>query len=106
MKQYLYDYIEYIDKIIKEDRVDNQLVNDHLIKINFFQHERIIHLFVTLTYALLFFISLIVSVYVPIFRVIGLILCFFLIPYVLHYFKLENGVQYLYKQYDMMKEKK
>ena len=56
MKQYLYDYIEYIDKIIEEGRVSNQLLNEHLVKINFFQHERIIHLFVTLTYALLFFI--------------------------------------------------
>ena len=106
MKRYLYDDIEHIDKIIKEDRVSNQLVEEHLIKIKFFQHERVIHLFVTLTYALLFFMSLIVSIYVPIFRIIGIILCFFLIPYVLHYFKLENGVQYLYKQYDMMREKK
>lgn len=106
MKRYLYDYIEHIDKIIKEDRVNNQLVDEHLIKINFFQHERVIHLFVTLTYALLFFLSLIVSIYVPIFRIIGIILCLFLIPYVFHYFKLENGVQYLYKQYDMMREKK
>ncbi len=105
MKRYLYEYIEYIDKIIKEDRINERLINEHLVKINFFQHERLIHLFVTLTYALFFFISLVVSIYIPIFRLVGLILCFFLIPYVLHYFKLENGVQYLYKQYDLLRGK-
>ena len=26
----------------------------------------------------------------------------FVIFYIIHYFKLENGVQYLYKQYDKM----
>lgn len=106
MKRYLYEYIDYIDCVIKENRICEQVINEHLIKINFFQHERLIHLLVTLAYALLFFISLVVSIYIPIFRLIGLILCLFLIPYVLHYFKLENGVQYLYKQYDLMKENK
>lgn len=106
MKRYLYEYIGYIDCVIKENRICDQVINEHLLKINFFQHERLIHLLVTLAYALLFFISLVVSIYIPIFRLIGLILCLFLIPYVIHYFKLENGVQYLYKQYDLMKENK
>lgn len=106
MKQYLYEYIEYTDFTIKVHKINDQLINEHLIKISFFQHERIINLWVTLTYVLLFFISLVVLRYIPIFKLIDLILCLFLISYVLHYFKLENGVQYLYKQYDLMKEKK
>ena len=42
-----------------------------------------------------------------IFFPISLIGFIFLIFYVVHYFRLENGVQYLYKQYDkMLKMKK
>ena len=37
-----------------------------------------------------------------IFLIIGFILMIFVIFYIIHYFKLENGVQYLYKQYDKM----
>ena len=36
------------------------------------------------------------------FLIIGFILMIFVIFYIIHYFKLENGVQYLYKQYDKM----
>lgn len=103
MRKYLYDYIALIDDKIRNHHIDDEVIKEHLIKIQFFQHERLIHLFVTLTYAILLFISLIVSLKVMIFRFISLILMAFLIPYVRHYFKLENGVQYLYKQYDMMR---
>ena len=106
MKKYLYDYIKDIDDVIENKSFNSEIINEHLIKIQFFQHERFIHLCVTLTYALLFIISMVATFVSVIFCFIGLIFAGFLVPYVIHYFRLENGVQYLYKQYDIMKGNK
>ena len=105
MKKYLYDYIEYIDNIIKENKITDEIINNHLIKINFYQHERLIHLLVTLAYSIMFVISMVAALSNLLFCFIGIIFTCFLIPYVIHYFNLENGVQYLYKQYDIMRDK-
>ncbi len=106
MKKYLYDYIEKIDNEIKNNKVNNELIEEHLIKIDFFQHERIIHLFVTFFYAIIFLLFSALGLIHILFCPIAIILFIFLLFYVVHYFRLENGVQYLYKQYDQMKEKK
>ncbi len=106
MKKYLYDYIEKIDNKIKNNKVNNELIEEHLIKIDFFQHERIIHLFVTFFYAIMFLLFSALGLMHILFCPIAIILFIFLLFYVVHYFRLENGVQYLYKQYDQMKEKK
>lgn len=105
MKKYLFSYIQEIDELLKQDHVEKEKVDEHLIKISFFQHERIIHLWVTLAYACFALFSFAVSSFQPLFVFIGLILVLFLVPYVLHYFHLENGVQYLYKQYDELKKR-
>lgn len=106
MKKYLEDYIKEIDEELKKDNVDyKKLKAEHLIKITFFQHERLIHLLVTLFYALFTFIFFYFSTFESLFMIITGILLIFLFFYVIHYFRLENGVQYLYKQYDKIIEK-
>ncbi len=102
MKKYLYDYIHTVDKLLAEQEIEEETIANHLLKIEFFQHEREIHLLVTLAYALFAIISFAISTFAPMFVFIGIILVLFLLPYVIHYFHLENGVQYLYKQYDEM----
>lgn len=104
MKKYLYNYIEEIDKKLKDKDADmNDLIERHLIKIGFFQHERLIHLLVTLSYVIFMILFFILSFLVHIsFIIIFFITLIFLLFYVIHYFRLENGVQYLYKQYDEM----
>ncbi len=107
MKKYLYDYISEIDELLESDeRITDEMIEKHLIKINFFQHERIIHLYVTLFYGLLFIVFLGLGFVHYMFFPVFIIVLVFLAFYVVHYFRLENGVQYLYKQYDMMLEKK
>ena len=55
MKKYLYDYIKEIDKLLDSNKdIKDDLIKKHLIKIDFFQHERLIHLLVTLFYAVIF----------------------------------------------------
>ena len=106
MKKYLYDYIEEIDKLISSSKkIDDKTISNHLIKINFFQHERMIHLLVTLFYVIMFLIFSALGFIHYIFFVIAVILLIFSLCYIVHYFHLENGVQYLYKQYDKMKKK-
>ena len=104
MKEYLYDYIDEMDKVIKSKKYNEKTVANHLIKINFFQHERIIHLIVTLFFALMFIIFLFLTCIHFMFFIIALSFMVFLIFYIVHYYRLENGVQYLYKQYDQMKK--
>ncbi|MEE3344207.1 MAG: hypothetical protein VZS44_08975 [Bacilli bacterium] len=102
MKDYLYNYIKEIDNILDSSSWVNykKLKDEHLKKISFFQHERLIHLLVTLFYALFAILFIMLSFRFVFFIVIAVGLLIFLIFYVIHYFRLENGVQYLYKQYD------
>ena len=106
MKYYMKEYIEKVDTIIENNDKKNidKVIEEHLIKIKFFMHERLIHLLVTILFALMTLITFFVTIYSVSF---GLILLFFLflallIPYIYHYYYLENNVQYMYKQYDKL----
>ena len=105
MKKSIEEYVKYIDEQLDKKVDFNKLKEEHLIKISFYQHERLIHLLVTLFYALFMFLTIILSFYNPLALIIELILIVFLIFYVKHYFLLENHVQYMYKQYDKIVEK-
>lgn len=79
-------------------------MEDLLRQIVFFQHERLIHLIVTVTFALLAMLTLVGILFDP---QPALFLLFFLlfvllVPYIRHYYILENGVQKLYRYYDML----
>lgn len=102
MREYLGDYIKGIDDKIKEKNITEKDIENHLIKIEFFQHERLIHLLVTLAYGIFLFLSVIIFTQIWIFVIVIYIALIFLLFYVRHYFFLENNVQYLYKQYDQM----
>ena len=104
MREYLDGYVKEIDNKIKEKKITEKDIENHLTKIEFFQHERLIHLLVTLTYGIFLFLSINIFTKIWIFVVIIYIVIIFLLFYVRHYFFLENNVQYLYKQYDQMKK--
>lgn len=83
-----------------------QQMEDLLIQIGFFQHERMVHLIVTVTFALLTMLAIIGALLVlqlALFVLI-LLLLVLLIPYIRHYYILENGVQKLYWYYDRLME--
>ena len=106
MKKYLEEYVKEVDKLLEDKKTNfNELEQMHLTKITFFQHERLIHLLVTLAYAVFMILFIFLSSFNGLYIFIVLILLVFLGFYVKHYFFLENNVQYLYKQYDKIKEK-
>lgn len=105
MKKYLYNYIENIDSKIKENNISEKIKKEHLVKINFFQHERLVHLIVTLSFSILVFLSVYMIKYHFAFIFVNIILLICLTFYIIHYYYLENGVQCLYKLYDKMNRK-
>lgn len=77
---------------------------DLLVQISFFQHERLIHLIVTVTFAILALMTLlglVMSGNIGFAASLFLILVL-LIPYIRFYFLLEKGVQKLYDYYDKL----
>ena len=106
MKKQIKNYFNEINKYLESNTSKNleETINNHLLKISFFQHERLIHLLVTLAFALLTmlsFIFLFINPTIPTAILTGLFFVL-LIPYIFHYFFLENSVQEMYKQYDKL----
>ncbi len=91
---------------------DQSRLHDLLLYMNrwlpYFQHERLIHLIVTVLFALamiLIFGIFILSGAIYILMLLALIVSL-LIPYIVHYFHLENGVQTLYTLIDELEKRK
>lgn len=74
--------------------------------IGFFQHERLVHELVMILFALLTVGGILFVVVMPEIPVMLLDMLFFalLVPYVKHYYGLENGVQRLYDVYDKLEK--
>lgn len=89
-----------------DDAKRRQIAGELLVQIGFFQHERLVHLIVTVTFAILTVLSLLGCVLEPQPAMFALTVLFLvlLIPYIRHYYILENGVQKLYTYYDCLTE--
>ena len=106
----LTNYRKSIDKLIKEDSSDTdweKTMEYHLQQIEIFQHERFVHLLVTVLVALLTFMALMVYIIADFIPMIALVILFLvlLVPYIKHYWVMENETQKLYYQYDEIFER-
>lgn len=108
MKKMIKEYINFIEEKINTKKIDKSLVEDLLVKISFFQHERIVHFLVTMLVGLITVILLVVNLFIENIFILILLFIFIclLIPYIFHYYFLENKVQYLYKLYDKIKDRR
>ncbi|MBQ8176747.1 MAG: hypothetical protein IJ035_06920 [Oscillospiraceae bacterium] len=108
LKKYFSLYIASVIEALENESTDFQaLKKEMLTKIAFMQHERLIHLLVTILFALLMFLCLIgffLSDNIGILAAAVLMLIL-LVPYIAHYYFLENGVQKLYALYDEVCDK-
>lgn len=79
----------------------------HRRQIEFAQHERLIHLLVTAAFALFFILSVFFAVLVekPGALLLSLLFLALLIPYIIYYYRLENGVQKWYTMYNRIEER-
>ena len=107
MKKRILAYLSYVDGIIAKEKKDkNQnldlVIERHLVQIAFFAHERFIHLVLTVLFALGTLLSIFTFLATGQVSILALIvmLLVLLVPYVMHYYLLENGVQKMYTQYD------
>ncbi len=74
------------------------------VQIGFFQHERLIHLIVTVLFGLATVITVpayLITHEIALLVLTGLFIVL-LVPYIVHYFNLENGVQQLYLYYNKL----
>ncbi len=110
MEERLVKYLQYMESLNTAESPDlsekelDKLKSELLIQIGFFQHERLIHLIVTALFAMLAIISAMSSFFMQntgLYLITGLFIIL-LIPYIRHYYILENGVQKLYVYCDML----
>ena len=109
MKKRIQSYMAYMDQQLEHNESGlsyEELCIEHEKQLAYFMHERLVHLLVALTFAILAFVTFFMAVMN---FSIGMIVLFFaflilLIPYIMHYHLLENSVQYMYRQYDRLQQ--
>ena len=100
MKNEIKEYKEYINKQASDTDTDKKkLAEELLVRIGFYQHERLIHLIVTMSFGVFFLLSLILVSIKVYFLALSVLLLVLLVPYIGHYYFLENSTQELYKVY-------
>ncbi len=106
MFKYMQNHEEsMINFLGSEDLEDwNALIEYHKTQIEFIQHERLIHLIITIGIAIILaglFNALMMTFNAGL-TIIVLMLIVLEIFYILHYYKLENGVQRWYEIYNKL----
>lgn len=97
-------YLAVLEQFFSVEHSNEELLKfraEILKRIEFYQHERLIHLIVTMSFAVFFLLSLMMYFSA---RQIGIlllavILLVMTIAYIKHYYFLENSVQKMYKFY-------
>lgn len=108
MTKEIKQYIAEIERILAEDAFHgnwSRLKKEMLIRIGFYQHERLIHLIVTSTFAIMTILAFYLSFNEPMFLWLAGLFLLLDIPYIAHYYFLENSVQKLYKYYYIVQGK-
>ena len=111
MKKYVLETMDAVQKYIDEEMKSapeektKEMLSEFETKISYYQHERLIHLLVTLAFATWLFFEIYCLFVLPTeFLIAGilLVLIFFglTVGYVMHYYFLENSVQKMYHMRD------
>lgn len=105
MTEYLTDYMNTVAERLDNCRTKNELdiiLSEHMDKIAFMQHERIVHFLVTMLFALvlsIFMVGMLLTDNIMLLVLVTIIIVL-LAFYIKHYYFLENTVQKMYKVYD------
>lgn len=106
MKKYCRDYEAAALSALEEGRVTQKVFEAHREKISWLQHERLVHLIVTvmIVFVELFVLGVVLMTWNILATVVMLGLAVLLGFYFYHYFFLENAVQRWYVIADRMRE--
>lgn len=101
MKKLITSYQKEVKSKLKRKTFTKEDLEDYKVMVRYFEHERLVHLLVTITVIILtcffFYMSLIISsIFLSLLVIILVILLAF---YLYHYYFLENNVQSLEKKY-------
>lgn len=106
MKKRILAYVKKIDDLLADETEHSKKfwqknAARHLEEMKYFEHERLVHLLVTLAFAIMtvFSVGVIVVSGAVYFAALTGLLLLLLIPYVNHYYLLENNVQKMHDQY-------
>ena len=105
MRAYLTAYLAALEQLLADESAPRdyaELQRRHLQMIGFMQHERLVHFLVTMLFALGFFLVFgffLLTERIMLLPLLVLILAL-LIPYISHYYFLENAVQKMYRMND------
>lgn len=112
MTEYLTNYMNTVSERLNSCSDSDELekiLSEHMDKIAFMQHERIVHFLVTMMFAVIlsiFMVGMLLTdnmMLLVLVTIITVLLAF----YIKHYYFLENTVQKMYKVYDrILKMKK
>lgn len=108
MKKRILAYLAYIDSLLEQDNADwEKESKKHLVQIAFFAHERQVHLIVMALFAIAAIICILYLNFTGSIIILALTLAILilLVPYIMHYYLLENSVQRMYVQYDEMQNR-
>ncbi|MBR6960214.1 MAG: hypothetical protein IKH76_07025 [Clostridiales bacterium] len=115
MGKYIKAYLAEVEAFLEgiKDRSADEIItflDEFEMKISYFQHERLIHLLVTLTFAILQIFTIFAIFVLPypaslIFAIMTVLILCLLTGYIFHYYLLENSVQKMYHlRDDILKE--
>ncbi len=97
-------YLELLEQFFSVERDRSELLKmrgELLERIAFYSHERLVHLIVTMSFGVFFLLALLMYFMTKNFGLLALTILFLilLIPYIKHYYFLENSVQKMYLYY-------
>ena len=109
MRRQMLDKVKEAEDFLKNGKEEETeaFLNYMTRWIGYFQHERFVHLIVTMFFALFSLMMLFSFMYFEelmlglLFVIFGITTCF----YIKHYYLLENKTQYLYTLYDRISQK-
>lgn len=103
MGSYIKTYMKAVDEAIERDDTDFEaLKREQLVQIGFIQHERIVHLIVTVMCTLLLFLGLGIFFLSGLLAImaVNVVLLALVFAYLMYYCFIENRTQQLYRQYN------
>ncbi len=101
MTKQIKEYLAFLERFFAEEHTESELIEYRgklLQRIAFYSHERLIHLIVTMSFAVFFLLALLMYFITKnngLLALAGLLLVL-LVPYIKHYYFLENSVQKMY----------